>query len=103
MLIYSINQSFQYTFGNSSGAGGVVNGSAPSRSYNPDIKWEKNEQFDIGFDGSVFKGRLNFSVDFYQRRSKDLILMWLHHWFQELLNLCLSIPVLCRTGVSILH
>lgn len=72
--IQSINQSFQYTFGNSSGAGGVVNGSAPSRSYNPDIKWEKNEQFDIGFDGSVFKGRLNFSVDFYQRRSKDLIL-----------------------------
>ncbi|MEI2750729.1 MAG: TonB-dependent receptor [Ferruginibacter sp.] len=72
--IQSINQSFQYTFGNSSGAGGVVNGSAPSRSYNPDIKWEKNEQFDIGFDGSVFKGKLNFSVDFYQRRSKDLIL-----------------------------
>ncbi len=70
----SINQSFQYTFGNSSGSGGVVGGAAPSRSYNPDIKWEKNEQFDIGFDGSVFKNRLGFSIDFYQRRSKDLIL-----------------------------
>lgn len=72
--IQGINQTFQYTFGNSSGSGGVVSGAAPSRSYNPDIKWEKNEQFDIGFDGSIFNNRLGFSLDFYQRRSKDLIL-----------------------------
>ncbi len=72
--LQSINQSFQYTFGNSSGSGGVVGGAAPSRSYNPDIKWEKNEQLDIGFDGSVLGNRLGFSVDVYQRRSKDLIL-----------------------------
>jgi TonB-dependent starch-binding outer membrane protein SusC len=72
--IQSINQSFQYTFGNSTGSGGVVPGAAPSRSYNPDIRWEKNEQFDIGFDGSMFKNRLGFAIDFYQRRSKDLIL-----------------------------
>ncbi|MEI7472933.1 MAG: TonB-dependent receptor [Chitinophagaceae bacterium] len=72
--LQSINQSFQYTFGNSSGSGGVVGGAAPSRSYNPDIKWEKNEQLDIGFDGTVLGNRLGFSVDVYQRRSKDLIL-----------------------------
>ncbi len=72
--IQAINQSFQYTFGNSTGSGGVVNGTAPSSSYNPDIKWEKNEQANIGFDGAVLKNRLNFSLDFYQRRSKDLIL-----------------------------
>jgi TonB-linked SusC/RagA family outer membrane protein len=72
--IQAINQSFQYTFGNSTGSGGVVNGTAPSSSYNPDIKWEKNEQANIGFDGSVLKNKLNFSIDFYQRRSKDLIL-----------------------------
>lgn len=72
--IQSINQSFQYTFGNSSGSGGTVSGSAPSRSYNPDIKWEKNEQVDIGFDASAFKNRLGVTVDVYQRRSKDLIL-----------------------------
>jgi len=72
--IQSINQSFQYTFGNSSGSGGVVGAAAPSRSYNPDIKWEKNEQFDIGFDMSAFDNRLGLSLDLYQRRSKDLIL-----------------------------
>ncbi len=72
--IQAINQSFQYTFGNSAGSGGVVNGAGVSRSYNPDIKWEKNEQANIGLDGSVFKNKLGFSLDFYQRRSKDLIL-----------------------------
>lgn len=72
--IQSINQTFQYTFGNSAGSGGVVPGAAPSRSYNPDIRWEKNEQLNIGFDGTMFKNRLNFAIDVYQRRSKDLIL-----------------------------
>jgi TonB-dependent starch-binding outer membrane protein SusC len=72
--IQSINQGFQYTFGNSSGSGGVVSGAAPSRSYNPDIKWEKNEQLNIGFDGRILKNRFGFSIDVYQRRSKDLIL-----------------------------
>ncbi len=72
--IQSINQGFQYTFGNSTGSGGVVSGAAPSRSFNPDIKWEKNEQLNIGFDGSILKSKIGFSVDVYQRRSKDLIL-----------------------------
>jgi TonB-dependent starch-binding outer membrane protein SusC len=72
--IQSINQSFQYTFGNSTSSGGVVSGAAPSRSYNPNIKWEKNEQMNLGFDGVLFKNRLNFAFDIYQRKSKDLIL-----------------------------
>ncbi len=72
--IQAINQSFQYTFGNSSGSGGIVSGAAPSRTFNPDIKWEKNEQLNIGLDGSMFKNRIGFSFDVYQRRSKDLIL-----------------------------
>ncbi len=69
-----INQSFQYTFGNSSSSSGIVNGAAPSSSYNPNIKWEKNEQLDLGFDASLFKSRLNINFDAYQRRSKDLII-----------------------------
>jgi len=72
--IQSINQSFQYTFGNSSGSGGTVLGAAPSKTYNPNIRWEKNEQFNFGVDGSFFSGKLNASIDLYQRRSIDLIL-----------------------------
>jgi TonB-dependent starch-binding outer membrane protein SusC len=72
--IQSVNQSFQYTFGNSTGSNGIVNGTGISRTYNPDIRWEKNEQLNFGFDGTMFKNRLNFIIDFYQRRSKDLLL-----------------------------
>lgn len=69
-----INQSFQYTLGNSSGSGGIVSGAGPSASYNPDIKWEKNEQLNFGADLSAFGNRFTLSFDVYQRRSKDLIL-----------------------------
>lgn len=73
-FIQSINQSFQYTLGNSSGSGGIVTGAAPSRTYNPNIKWEKNEQLNIGVDLTAFNSRINMSLDVYQRRSRDLIL-----------------------------
>ena len=69
-----INQGFQYTFGNSAGSGGIVNGAAPSSSYNPNIKWEKNEQLNLGFDATLLKNRLNINFDAYQRRSIDLII-----------------------------
>lgn len=72
--IQSINQSFQYTFGNSSGSGGTVLAAAPSKTYNPNIKWEKNEQLNFGVDAIAFENRLNVSVDVYQRKSIDLIL-----------------------------
>ncbi len=73
-FIQSINQSFQYTFGNSSGSGGVVNGAGLSKTSNPDIKWEKNEQINIGIDASLFKRKLDVVLDVYQRRSINLIL-----------------------------
>jgi hypothetical protein len=72
--IQSINQSFQYTFGNSSGSGGTVSAAAPSRTYNPNIRWEKNEQLNFGIDLTAFSGKLNTAVDVYQRRSRGLIL-----------------------------
>jgi TonB-dependent starch-binding outer membrane protein SusC len=72
--IQAINQSFQYTFGNSAGSGGIVNGAGLSRTYNPEIRWEKNEQLNIGIDANLFKNRLNVALDVYQRKSLDLIL-----------------------------
>ena len=72
--IQSINQSFQYTFGNSNGSGGIVSAAAPSRTYNPNIKWEKNEQINLGVDATAFDTKINLALDVYQRRSIDLIL-----------------------------
>jgi hypothetical protein len=40
---------------------------------NSNLTWEKNYQTNIGLDGALFKGKLNFSMDVYQRQSFDLI------------------------------
>lgn len=69
-----IDQGFQYPLGNSSGTEGANQGAAPTAPSNPDIKWEKNEQLDIGLDASLFKSKLSVNIDYYQKRSKDLIL-----------------------------
>ncbi len=41
---------------------------------NPDLKWETNEQTNIGLDFSILGGDLNVSLDYFQRNSKDLLL-----------------------------
>ena len=40
---------------------------------NPDLKWEKTKNVNIGFDIAVLKNRIRLSVDYYYRKSTDLI------------------------------
>ena len=42
----------------------------------PDVnlKWEKTAQTNLGLDGSVFNQRINFSVDVYYSKTRDLLL-----------------------------
>ena len=44
-------------------------GSAPNNVGNPNLSWEKNNQFDLGLDFGFFKSRLYGSVDYYDRKS----------------------------------
>ncbi|NLP57730.1 TonB-dependent receptor [Lutibacter sp. B1] len=41
---------------------------------NPKLVWEKSEQFDIGFDLRAFNGKFNFSADYYNKETKDLLI-----------------------------
>lgn len=41
--------------------------------YNPDLKWEKGKSFDVGMDISMFKRRINLTVDFYDKTTNDLL------------------------------
>ena len=45
----------------------------PASNSNPDLKWEKKGEFNLGLDISVLKGRLNTNFDYYNRRTKDLL------------------------------
>lgn len=51
-----------------------IGGQAPSQIGNPDLRWETNSQFDIGFDFGFFNNRLTGEIDYYNRRSDDLLL-----------------------------
>jgi len=42
---------------------------------NPDLKWETNFQKNIGLDVSFFDSMLNLTVDYYEKRTEDLLLI----------------------------
>jgi len=41
---------------------------------NPSVKWEKTDYYNAGIDASFWNGRLAFSLDVYDRETKDLLL-----------------------------
>ena len=40
---------------------------------NPDLRWEQTSMFNIGFDYSFLKGRINGSIDYYNKNTEDLL------------------------------
>jgi len=46
----------------------------PSRIPNPDLKWEAANQLDVGLDFGLFNNRLSGAVDYYHRKTEDLLL-----------------------------
>ena len=48
---------------------------APSTMGNDDLKWETSEQLNFGFDGILLGGRLTFGIDYFTKKTKDL-LVW---------------------------
>lgn len=41
---------------------------------NPELTWEKTSEFDLGLDFGFLNSRINGSIDFYSRTSKDLLM-----------------------------
>jgi len=50
-----------------------IQGVQPNRNPNPDLRWEKKEEINIGLDFGFFEGRINGTVDFYRRRTNDML------------------------------
>ena len=40
---------------------------------NDKLKWETSEQTDLGIDALLFAGRMNFSMDYFVKKTKDLL------------------------------
>ena len=51
----------------------VVQGFSAARIGNPATGWQKDTKVDVGADAMLFKGKLTFSADYYDKKSKGLL------------------------------
>jgi TonB-linked SusC/RagA family outer membrane protein len=55
--------------------GGInVKGFAPDRISNDNLGWESTRQFDVGVDAGFFADRLNVTMDYYYKKTTNLLL-----------------------------
>lgn len=59
---------YPFVIGNS-----YVTGAAPSSMGNDQLKWETSEQINVGIDARFFNDRLTFSMDYFDKKTKDLL------------------------------
>lgn len=45
----------------------------PSKNVNPDLKWEKGKNWNVGVDFSLFNNRFSGSLNYFSRRQQDLL------------------------------
>lgn len=45
----------------------------PARNPNPDLRWERKREFNVGFDFDILSGRLSGTFDYYNRNTKDAL------------------------------
>lgn len=58
-----------YVYGNTTAGGNV-----PGNISNPALQWESAKQLDAGIDISLFGSRLNLTLDYYQKKSENLLI-----------------------------
>ena len=55
---------------------GNVYGSAPDGLANPDLTWEKSNQFDAGLDARFLNNRLSLTLDWFRKETRDLLVSY---------------------------
>ena len=68
---FAFDTSSYYTFNGNPDQ--YVSGAAPSRLPNENLTWETSEQLNIGLDARFLSGRLGFTLDWYNKKTKDLL------------------------------
>ena len=65
------NNTYRATFGSANY--GKAGGISPTNLANPDLKWEQTKEKDIGFDWTMFDGRIGLVGDFYTKKTSNLL------------------------------
>lgn len=68
----------KYTYGSSYyySGGEWLPGLSVASNPNPDLKWEKSTEFNVGLDWSVLNDRLGGSIDMYTKKTTDLLFLY---------------------------
>ena len=67
-LFASALQTIKYNFNNS-----IVNAVVPLMMPNPNVQWEEQKQANIGIDASLFKSRLEITIDAYVKNTENML------------------------------
>lgn len=51
-----------------------IGGTGLNRLANPDLKWEKTAQYDVGLEVGFLKNRISIEADYYYRKTTDMLL-----------------------------
>ncbi len=65
-----VNNGQNYTFSNDQI---ITNGAVALTSANPDLQWETSTQTDIGIDAELLDGRIQFTTDYYIKKTSDML------------------------------
>lgn len=68
------NYGNQYIYGAPGVSEGAVTTVYPTSIENPDLKWETNEQYNLGLDFTILNDRVQLSSNLYVRNTEDLLL-----------------------------
>lgn len=69
LTLIATNNEMQWYYGN-----GFSQGYVPTYVGNKDIKWETSQQTNVGLDMSFFGNSLDVSMDYYVKKTKDMLL-----------------------------
>ena len=71
--VNTIGQETKVNGGFYGGSGGIVTNTVSNTKANPDLKPELYSEWEVGFDTRFLKNRVNASLSYYDRTTKDLI------------------------------
>lgn len=78
------------------------NAYAPASNANPDLAWEKKSEVNVGLDFAMFEGRLSGAVDYYYRKTTNLLYNYTvpvppYDYEQFFTN----VGAICNTGIEL--
>jgi TonB-dependent starch-binding outer membrane protein SusC len=76
----TINPNVLYNFG-----GNVVRGAIQTQQVDPNIRWETRNTSNVGLDGALFDGKIEFSAEYYNSKTTDILV---------------SVPIPASTGAA---